>query len=128
MGSNMMRQAVPLLRPEAPIVGTGLEHQVAVDSRVVLVAEGNGVVTSVDATHIEIDYERSEAEALVSFDSNVKDYQLLKFRRTNQNSCINMRPIVVKGQKVKKGDVLTEGYATENGELALGRNLMVAFI
>ncbi|MBR6132378.1 MAG: DNA-directed RNA polymerase subunit beta [Bacteroidales bacterium] len=128
MGSNMMRQAVPLLRPEAPIVGTGLEHQVAVDSRVVLVAEGNGVVTSVDATHIEIDYERSEAEALVSFDSNVKDYQLLKFRRTNQNSCINMRPIVVKGQKVKKGDVLTEGYATENGELALGRNLMVAFM
>ena len=128
MGSNMMRQAVPLLRPEAPIVGTGLEHQVAVDSRVVLVAEGNGVVTSVDATHIEIDYERSEVETLVSFDSNVKRYELLKFRRTNQNSCINMRPIVVKGQKVKKGDVLTEGYATENGELALGRNLMVAFM
>ncbi len=128
MGSNMMRQAVPLLRPEAPIVGTGLEHQVAVDSRVVLVAEGNGVVTSVDATHIEIDYERSEVETLMSFDSNVKRYELLKFRRTNQNSCINMRPIVVKGQKVKKGDVLTEGYATENGELALGRNLMVAFM
>ncbi|MCQ2275986.1 MAG: DNA-directed RNA polymerase subunit beta [Bacteroidales bacterium] len=128
MGSNMMRQAVPLLRPEAPIVGTGLEHQVAVDSRVVLVAEGTGVVKTVDAQHIEIEYERTETEALVSFDTNVKNYQLLKFRRTNQNSCINMRPIVVKGQKVKKGDVLTEGYATENGELALGRNLMVAFM
>ena len=128
MGSNMMRQAVPLLRPEAPIVGTGLEHQVAVDSRVVLVAEGTGVVKSVDATHIEIEYEESETERLVSFDSNVKNYELLKFRRTNQNSCINMRPIVVKGQKVQKGDVLTEGYATENGELALGRNLMVAFM
>ncbi len=128
MGSNMMRQAVPLLRPEAPIVGTGLEHQVAVDSRVVLVAEGNGVVTSVDALHIEIDYERSEIEELVSFESNVKRYDLLKFRRTNQNSCFNQRPIVVKGQKVKKGDVLTDGYATDNGELALGRNLMVAFM
>ncbi|MBR4787137.1 MAG: DNA-directed RNA polymerase subunit beta [Bacteroidales bacterium] len=128
MGSNMMRQAVPLLRPEAPIVGTGLEHQVAVDSRVVLVAEGTGVVKSVDATHIEIEYEELETERLVSFDSNVKNYELLKFRRTNQNSCINMRPIVVKGQKVQKGDVLTEGYATENGELALGRNLMVAFM
>jgi DNA-directed RNA polymerase subunit beta len=128
MGSNMMRQAVPLLRPEAPIVGTGLEHQVAVDSRVVLVAEGTGVVKSVDATHIEIEYEESETQRLVSFDSNVKNYELLKFRRTNQNSCINMRPIVVKGQKVQKGDVLTEGYATENGELALGRNLMVAFM
>jgi len=128
MGSNMMRQAVPLLRPQAPIVGTGLEHQVAVDSRVVLVAEGNGVVRSVDALHIEIEYERTETEALVSFDTNVKNYQLLKFRRTNQNSCFNQRPIVTKGQKVKKGDVLTEGYATENGELALGRNLMVAFM
>ena len=128
MGSNMMRQAVPLLRPEAPIVGTGLEHRVAVDSRVVLLAEGNGVVKSVDAQHIEIEYERTDTEALISFDSNVKNYQLLKFRRTNQNSCFNQRPIVVKGQKVKKGDVLTEGYATENGELALGRNLMVAFM
>ena len=128
MGSNMMRQAVPLLRPEAPIVGTGLEHQVAVDSRVVLVAEGTGVVKSVDATHIEIEYEESETQRLVSFDSNVKNYELLKFRRTNQNSCINMRPIVVKGQKVQKGDVLTEGYATDHGELALGRNLMVAFM
>jgi len=128
MGSNMMRQAVPLLRPEAPIVGTGLEHRVAVDSRVVLLAEGTGVVKSVDAQHIEIEYERTDTEALISFDSNVKNYQLLKFRRTNQNSCFNQRPIVVKGQKVKKGDVLTEGYATENGELALGRNLMVAFM
>ncbi len=128
MGSNMMRQAVPLLRPEAPIVGTGLEHKVAVDSRAVLLAEGIGVVKSVDATHIEIEYERTEQEELVSFEPAVKNYQLLKFRRTNQNSCINMRPIVVKGQKVQKGDVLTEGYATENGELALGQNLMVAFM
>ncbi len=128
MGSNMMRQAVPLLRPEAPIVGTGLEHKVAVDSRAVLLAEGTGVVKTVDAQHIEIEYERTETEELVSFDTNVTNYELLKFRRTNQNSCINMRPIVVKGQKVKKGDVLTEGYATENGELALGRNLMVAFM
>ncbi|MCR4680340.1 MAG: DNA-directed RNA polymerase subunit beta [Bacteroidales bacterium] len=128
MGSNMMRQAVPLLRPEAPIVGTGLEHKVAVDSRAVLLAEGNGVVKSVDAQHIEIEYERTENEELVSFDPAAKNYELLKFRRTNQNSCINMRPIVSKGQKVKKGDVLTEGYATENGELALGRNLMVAFM
>ncbi len=128
MGSNMMRQAVPLLRPEAPIVGTGLEHKVAVDSRAVLLAEGNGVVKSVDAQHIEIEYERTETEELVSFDPAAKNYELLKFRRTNQNSCINMRPIVTKGQKVKKGDVLTEGYATENGELALGRNLMVAFM
>jgi len=128
MGSNMMRQAVPLLRPEAPVVGTGLEHQVAVDSRVVLVAEGTGVVKSVDALHIEIEYERTDAEALVSFDTNVKNYELLKFRRTNQSSCFNQRPIVVKGQRVEKGDVLTEGYATENGELALGRNLMVAFM
>ena len=128
MGSNMMRQAVPLLRPEAPIVGTGLEHKVAVDSRAVLLAEGTGVVKSVDATHIEIEYERTEQEELVSFEPAVKNYQLLKFRRTNQNSCINMRPIVVKGQKVQKGDVLTEGYATENGELALGQNLMVAFM
>ncbi len=128
MGSNMMRQAVPLLRPEAPIVGTGLEHKVAVDSRAVLLAEGSGVVKSVDATHIEIEYERTEQEELVSFEPALKNYQLLKFRRTNQNSCINMRPIVVKGQKVQKGDVLTEGYATENGELALGQNLMVAFM
>ncbi len=128
MGSNMMRQAVPLLRPEAPIVGTGLEHKVAVDSRAVLLAEGTGVVKCVDATHIEIEYERTEQEELVSFEPAVKNYQLLKFRRTNQNSCINMRPIVVKGQKVQKGDVLTEGYATENGELALGQNLMVAFM
>lgn len=128
MGSNMMRQAVPLLRPEAPIVGTGLERKVAIDSRIVLLAEGTGIVTSVDAEHIEIRYERTEIEELVSFDSNIVTYRLSKFRRTNQNSCINMRPIVVKGQKVHKGDVLTEGYATENGELALGRNLMVAFM
>jgi DNA-directed RNA polymerase subunit beta len=128
MGSNMMRQAVPLLAPETPIVGTGLEHRVAVDSRTLLLAEGKGIVEYVDAEKIVINYERSEIENLVSFDSNTKTYHLLKFRRTNQNSCINMTPLVAKGQKVKKGDVLTEGYATKDGELALGRNMMVAFM
>ena len=128
MGSNMMRQAVPLLCPEAPIVGTGLEKQVALDSRALLRAEGNGVVIASDATKIVIDYERSDAEKLVRFDSNVKTYALQKFRRTNQNSCINIKPIVRKGDKVVKGQVLTEGYATKDGELALGRNMMVAFM
>ena len=128
MGSNMMRQAVPLLAPEAPIVGTGLERQIAIDSRDVLRAEGNGKVTYADAEKITIAYDRSEQENLVRFDSNVKTYHLQKFRRTNQNSCINMTPIVHKGQKVVKGDVLTEGYATRDGELALGRNMMVAFM
>jgi DNA-directed RNA polymerase subunit beta len=128
MGSNMMRQAVPLLCPEAPIVGTGLEHRVAVDSRALLLAEGNGVVDYVDAEKVMVSYERTETEKLVSFESNVKTYHFPKFRRTNQNSCVNMTPIVVKGQKVKKGDVLNEGYATRGGELALGRNMMVAFM
>ena len=128
MGSNMMRQAVPLLNPEVPIVGTGLERRVALDSRAMLRAEGNGVVEYADALKIVIKYERTDAERLVSFDSDVKTYMLEKFRRTNQNSCINQKPIVRKGDKVKLGDVLTEGYATSQGELALGRNMLVAFM
>ena len=128
MGSNMMRQAVPLLRPEAPIVGTGLERQVASDSRVLLNAEGNGVVEYVDANEIHIRYERSENDKLVSFDDDVRIYKLIKFRKTNQSSCINLKPIVTKGQEVVKGQVLCEGYSTRDGELALGRNLKVAFM
>jgi len=128
MGSNMMRQAVPLLIPERPIVGTGLEKQVAIDSRALILAEGDGVVEYVDAQKIIVNYNFSEIEKLVSFDSNVKTYEMQKFKRTNQNSCINTKPIVVKGQQVKKGDVLTEGYGTKDGELALGRNMMVAFM
>lgn len=128
MGCNMMRQAVPLIVPEAPIVGTGLEERVARDSRLLLNAEYDGVVEYVDATTIRIRYNRTEDEKLVSFDEDVKTYQLTKFRRTNQGTCINLKPIVKKGQKVKKGDVLCEGYATKDGELALGRNLMVAFM
>jgi DNA-directed RNA polymerase subunit beta len=128
MGSNMMRQAVPLLRPQAPIVGTGLERQVASDSRVLINAEGNGVVEYVDANEITIRYERTEEEAMVSFDSDTKTYPLVKFRKTNQGTSINLKPIVEKGDKVKKGQVLCEGYATENGELALGRNMKVAFM
>ena len=128
MGSNMMRQAVPLLRPEAPIVGTGLERQVASDSRVLINAEGVGVVKYVDANEIIIEYERTEDEAMVSFDSNVKSYPLVKFRKTNQGTAINLKPIVKKGDKVSKGQVLCEGYATQNGELALGRNMKVAFM
>ena len=128
MGSNMMRQAVPLLNPEAPIVGTGIEAGVAIDSRVLINAEGNGVVEYVDADKITIRYTRDEMEKLVSFDDDVKTYKLTKFKRTNQNTSINLRPIVRKGDKVKEGQVLCEGYATKNGELALGRNLMVAFM
>jgi DNA-directed RNA polymerase subunit beta len=128
MGSNMMRQAVPLLRPEAPIVGTGLERQVASDSRVLINAEGEGVVEYVDAEKIVIKYERTEEEAMVSFDSDVKEYPLVKFRKTNQGTSINLKPIVRKGDKVSKGQVLCEGYATQNGELALGRNMKVAFM
>ncbi len=128
MGSNMMRQAVPLLTPEAPIVGSGLEEQVAHDSRVLLHAEGNGVVEYVDSQQIIIKYERTDYENLVRFDSNVKTYYLQKFKRTNQNTCINLTPIVKKGQHVKKGDVLTEGYGTKDGELALGKNLRVAYM
>ena len=128
MGSNMMRQAVPLLNPEVPIVGTGLERRVALDSRAMLRAEGEGVVEYADALKIVIRYDRTDAERLVSFDTDVKTYMLEKFRRTNQNSCINQKPIVRRGDKVKKGDVLTEGYATSQGELALGRNMLVAFM
>jgi len=128
MGSNMMRQAVPLLNPEVPLVGTGIEEAVARDSRVLINAEGNGIVEYVDANEIVVRYTRDENERLVSFDEDVKRYTLTKFARTNQNTCINLRPIVVKGEKVQKGQVLCEGYATQNGELALGRNLMVAFM
>jgi len=128
MGSNMMRQAVPLLNPETPIVGTGIEANVARDSRVLINAEGNGVVEYVDANEIKIRYSRHEDEKLVSFEDDVKIYKLTKFKRTNQNTSVNLRPIVRKGDKVEKGQVLCEGYATENGELAIGRNLMVAFM
>jgi DNA-directed RNA polymerase subunit beta len=128
MGSNMMRQAVPLLLPQAPIVGTGLERQVASDSRVLINAEGSGEVLYVDANEIKIKYERTEDEAKVSFDSDVKTYQLVKFRKTNQGTSINLKPIVVKGDRVTKGQVLCEGYATQKGELALGRNMKVAFM
>jgi len=128
MGSNMMRQAVPLLTPEAPIVGTGIEDLVARDSRVLINAEGDGVVEYVDANEIMIRYHRSEKEKLVSFEDDTKTYRLTKFMRTNQNTCVNLRPIVRKGDKVQKGQVLCEGYATRDGELALGRNLMVAFM
>jgi len=128
MGSNMMRQAVPLLRPEAPIVGTGLERQVASDSRVLINAEGSGKVEYVDAQKITIKYDRTEEAAMVSFDSDTKTYPLVKFRKTNQGTSINLKPIVEKGDKVVKGQVLCEGYATQNGELALGRNMKVAFM
>ncbi len=128
MGSNMMRQAVPLMQADAPIVGTGLEPQVASDSRVLVNAEGNGVVEYVDANEIHIRYEMTDEERLISFDDEVKVYSLTKFKKTNQNTCINLKPIVVKGDKVVKGQVLCEGYATQNGELAIGRNLKVAFM
>ena len=128
MGSNMMRQAVPLLRVDAPIVGTGLERQVASDSRVLINAEGAGTVEYVDANEIVIKYERTEEQAMVSFDSDTKTYPLVKFRKTNQGTSINLKPIVTKGDKVKKGQVLCEGYATQHGELALGRNMKVAFM
>ena len=128
MGSNMMRQAVPLIRSEAPIVGTGIEKQVCEDSRTMITAEGDGVIDYVDATTIRITYDRTADEEFVSFDSATKEYEIPKFRRTNQNMTIDLRPICEKGQRVKKGDILTEGYATENGELALGRNLLVAYM
>ncbi len=128
MGSNMMRQAVPLLNPEAAIVGTGIESFVARDSRVLINAEDDGVVEYVDANEIVIRYNREEKERLISFEEDVRTYKLTKFQRTNQNTCINLRPIVRKGDKIKKGEVLCEGYATDKGELAIGRNLMVAFM
>jgi len=128
MGSNMMRQAVPLLNPEVGLVSTGIEERVAKDSRVLINAEGVGVVEYVDANEIHIRYERDEKEKLISFEDDIKVYRLIKFMRTNQNTCVNLRPIVRKGDKVMPGQVLCEGYATRDGELALGRNLMVAFM
>ena len=128
MGSNMMRQAVPLMRTEAPIVGTGIEKQLAEDSRTQITAEGDGVVTYVDAAYIRILYDRTEDEEFVSFEPAEKEYKLPKFRRTNQNMTIDLRPICEVGQRVKAGDILTEGYSTQNGELALGKNLLVAYM
>lgn len=128
MGSNMMRQAVPLMRPESPIVGTGIEKRVASDSRTLTTAEGDGIVTYVDSEKISIQYSRSDQERLISFEEDLKSYSLVKFRKTNQSTCLNLKPIVKRGQKVKKGQVLCEGYGTRDGELALGRNLMVAFM
>ena len=128
MGSNMMRQAVPLLRPESPIVGTGLERQVASDSRVLINAEGKGVVEYVDANKITIKYDLTDNQHLVRFESDTKTYNLIKFRKTNQGTCINLKPIVKKGDRVEKGQVLSQGYATQDGELALGRNMKVAFM
>ncbi|HMW38367.1 MAG TPA: DNA-directed RNA polymerase subunit beta [Saprospiraceae bacterium] len=128
MGSNMQRQAVPLIRPQAPIVGTGLEGKVALDSRMLINAEGEGVVKFVDANKIVIGYDRSDEEQLVSFEDNIREYSLTKFARTNQGTCINLKPIVKKGDRVNRGTILCEGYATQNGELALGTNLQVAFM
>jgi DNA-directed RNA polymerase subunit beta len=128
MGSNMMRQAVPLLRPEAPIVGTGLEPLVARDSRVLLTADGDGIVEYVDAKKIIVKYNRNEEEQLVSFEGDSTEYKLVKFQKTNQGTCMNLRPIVKVGERVKYGQVMSEGYATQKGELAIGRNLKVAFM
>jgi DNA-directed RNA polymerase subunit beta len=128
MGSNMMRQAVPLMRNEAPIVGTGIEGQLIKDSRTQIMAEGDGEVIYVDATTIKVRYDRNEEEEFTSFEEAVKTYKIPKFRKTNQNTTVDLRPLCKLGQKVKKGDFLTEGYATENGELALGKNLKVAFM
>ncbi|MDR2814432.1 MAG: DNA-directed RNA polymerase subunit beta [Prevotellaceae bacterium] len=128
MGANMMRQAVPLIRPEAPIVGTGLEGEVVRDSRTQLMAERNGVVEYVDAREIHVRYDYTEEEKFVSFDPDLVVYKITKYQKTNQNTCINLRPVVVKGQRVAKGQLMTEGYSTQGGELALGRNLKVAFM
>ncbi|RLD71213.1 MAG: DNA-directed RNA polymerase subunit beta [Bacteroidetes bacterium] len=128
MGSNMMRQAVPLIYPEAPIVGTGIERNVVSDSRLQVRAEEDGVVEFVDANEIVVRYEYEEEDRFVRFDDDIKRYKLPKFRKTNQNTCVNLNPIVRKGQKLTKGDIMTQGYATQQGELALGRNLMVAFM
>lgn len=128
MGSNMQRQAVPLIVPEVPIVGTGLEAKAARDARIQIHAEGDGVIEFVDANEIHVRYNRNEMQQLVSFEEDLRIYRITKFVRTNQETCINLRPAVVKGQKVKEGDFLTEGYATRGGEIALGRNLQVAFM
>jgi DNA-directed RNA polymerase subunit beta len=128
MGSNMMRQAVPLMNPESPIVGTGIERSVARDSRVLITAEGEGEVIFVDSKKIVVRYDRTDDERLVSFDDDVKTYNLIKYARTNQNTSINIKPIVRRGEHVTFGQIMTEGYATQNGDLALGRNLKVAFM
>ncbi|MDR0612661.1 MAG: DNA-directed RNA polymerase subunit beta [Dysgonamonadaceae bacterium] len=128
MGSNMMRQAVPLMTPEAPIVGTGIEGQLISDSRTQITAEGRGMVVYVDATRIDIEYDRTEEEKFVSFDTAVKSYNIPKFRKTNQNTTVDLRPIIKKGDRVVKNQILTEGYSTQNGELAIGKNLKVAFM
>ena len=128
MGSNMQRQAVPLIRPDVPVVGTGLEGKAARDARIQIHSEGNGVIEFVDANEIHVRYERDEMEKLVSFEEDLKVYRLTKFMKTNQETCINLKPAVKKGQRVKRGDFLTEGYAVQNGELALGKNLKVAFM
>ncbi len=128
MGSNMMRQAVPLISPEAPIVGTGLEGPVIKDSRTQIVARGKGEVVYVDAREIHVKYERTDNEKFVSFEPEITVYKLPLYRKTNQNTSITLKPIVRKGDKVVKGQIMTEGYATQNGELALGRNLKVAFM
>jgi DNA-directed RNA polymerase subunit beta len=128
MGSNMQRQAVPLLKPEAPIVGTGLEKRAAIDSRALVIAEGDGLIDFVDANKIVVRYDLTEEEKLVAFDAEFVTYNLIKFRRTNQDTCINLTPIVYTGQRVTKGQPLCEGYATNNGELAIGRNMQVAFM
>ncbi len=128
MGSNMMRQAVPLLKPEAPIVGTGVEGNVVQDSRLMVAAEGDGVIKYVDAGEIVVEYDRTDEQKFLSFDDDIKRYKLHKYKKTNQNTCLNLRPIVKKGQRVTKGEILSEGYGTSEGELALGRNLRVAFM
>jgi DNA-directed RNA polymerase subunit beta len=128
MGSNMQRQAVPLIRPDVPVVGTGLEGKAARDARIQIHSDGNGIVEFVDANEIHVRYDRDDSEKLVSFEEDLRVYKLTKFIKTNQETCINLKPAVKKGQKVKKGDFLTEGYATQNGELALGKNLKVAFM
>ncbi|MDY0280139.1 MAG: DNA-directed RNA polymerase subunit beta [Salinivirgaceae bacterium] len=128
MGSNMMRQAVPLVKPQQPIVGTGIEGKVAQDSRILIAAEGNGIVEYADAEEIVVRYNRTDEQRLISFEDDVKRYKLTKFQKTNQNTCVNLKPIVHIGQHVKEGQILTGGYATEDGELAIGRNLMVAFM
>ncbi|MBR5695795.1 MAG: DNA-directed RNA polymerase subunit beta [Paludibacteraceae bacterium] len=128
MGSNMMRQAVPLLRTESPIVGTGIEAQLVRDSRTQIAAEGDGVVEFVDASVIKVRYDRTEDEEFVNFDSSLKEYVIPKFRKTNQSTTIDLRPVVTRGQRVTKGQIMTEGYSTQGGELAIGKNLLVAFM
>ena len=128
MGANMMRQAVPLVTTEAPIVGTGLEKDMIIDSRIQIVAEGDGEVTFADATKIQIKYDKTPDEVLVSFEPEVTTYELPRYRRTNQNTSVTLKPTVLTGDRVSKGQILTEGYSTQNGELALGRNLKVAYM